>query len=152
MISTSRGGGWVIVQALLMLAVLAAGPLAAGDWNGLWSLVAGGLLFAAGGAVGLAGGIHLGENLTAFPRPKEDAQLVESGIYRWVRHPLYLSVMLASWAWALLFQSAAAGICAALIVLFLDAKARREECWLRATFPGYEAYARRVNRFVPGLY
>jgi protein-S-isoprenylcysteine O-methyltransferase Ste14 len=34
----------------------------------------------------------------------------------------------------------------------LDAKAEREEAWLRAVHPGYAAYARRVRwRFLPGL-
>jgi protein-S-isoprenylcysteine O-methyltransferase Ste14 len=39
----------------------------------------------------------------------------------------------------------------ALAPLF-DAKARREERWLRQKFPEYAGYERRVWRFVPWIY
>jgi protein-S-isoprenylcysteine O-methyltransferase Ste14 len=35
---------------------------------------------------------------------------------------------------------------------FLDAKARREEEWLRERFPEYRGYEASVKRFVPGIY
>ena len=35
---------------------------------------------------------------------------------------------------------------------FLDAKARREERWLRVQFPAYAEYAAKVRRLIPWLY
>jgi protein-S-isoprenylcysteine O-methyltransferase Ste14 len=34
----------------------------------------------------------------------------------------------------------------------MDAKARREEKFLRAFFTAYGAYSKRVKRFLPGIY
>jgi protein-S-isoprenylcysteine O-methyltransferase Ste14 len=34
----------------------------------------------------------------------------------------------------------------------MDAKARREELWLRARYPAYDEYARRVKRLIPYVY
>jgi protein-S-isoprenylcysteine O-methyltransferase Ste14 len=57
--------------------------------------------------------------------------------------------MLASFGWALIWQSGSSLLAALALVPFFHAKARREERWLREMFPGYTDYARRVPRFVP---
>jgi protein-S-isoprenylcysteine O-methyltransferase Ste14 len=59
--------------------------------------------------------------------------------------------MVASLGWALMFQSAASLAITLLLLPFFNAKARREERWLREAFPGYEEYSRRVGRFFPRL-
>jgi len=38
------------------------------------------------------------------------------------------------------------------LAIFFDAKARREERWLRRRFPEYTRYEQRVRRFIPGIY
>ena len=35
----------------------------------------------------------LGRNLSPFPRPKNKCNLVTTGIYRFTRHPMYLSLI-----------------------------------------------------------
>jgi protein-S-isoprenylcysteine O-methyltransferase Ste14 len=150
--SQKRGTGWVVVQFALMAAILAAAPLRQGDWSGWWSWALGGVLLGLGAWVGVRGGRDLGDQRRPFPRPKDGGRLVTTGIYGRVRHPLYLSVILLGFAWALLWRSGPALAPACLQVLFLDAKARREERWLRDQFAEYAAYARRVKRFIPGLY
>jgi len=149
---TDRGAAWVWVQSILLAALLAAGPLGAGSWHSPALVAAGGLLFLLAGALGVAGVVQLGRNRTPFPRPRAGSALVRHGVYRWVRHPLYLSVMGASLGWSLMFQSAAALAVAAGVAGFLDAKARSEERWLVAAFPDYTDYAARVRRFIPGIY
>ena len=69
-----------------------------------------------------------------------------------MRHPLYLSVIVLGFAWALLWRSWPALALAVAQVPFFDAKARSEEHWLRERFPGYADYARRAKRFIPGIY
>ncbi len=147
-----RGGGWVLAQSALLLALLASGPLGSGQWPGAALQSAGGLLCLAGAAIGLAGTITLGRNRTAFPKPRAGAVLVQRGIYAWVRHPLYTSVVLLALGWSLLWCSTPALAIAALLAVFLDRKARREEVWLREQFPEYADYAKRVRRSVPFLY
>ena len=46
---------------------------------------------------------------------------------------------------------AALGV-AGLLLAFFDVKARREEAWLVAAYPGYAAYRRRVRKLVPLVY
>ncbi len=146
-----RGEGWVLGQLLLSAAVALAPPSRAlAGMAGLRPL--GVLLMGLGVVLGLVSSRRLGRNLTPFPKPVERGELVESGVYGLVRHPIYLSVLLAACGWALWRHSLPGlGLCA-LLLLFFDAKARHEEQWLRATYPDYAAYQRRVKKLLPWLY
>ena len=148
----ARGGWWVVAQAILMLAVVVLGVAAPGDWTRPWLSAIGVVLFLIGGAVGVVGLRALGVNRTPFPMPGQGSRLVRDGIYSRVRHPLYTSVMLASLGWGLLWESAPAAVMALALIPFFDAKARREERWLRARYADYAAYESRVRRFIPGCY
>lgn len=150
--ATARGGIWVAVQFVLMFSGLAAGPIWRASWNGWSTFVAGMFLLIVGGWLGLRGKRDLGLNRTPFPQPKEEGQLITTGIYARLRHPLYASVIALGFAWALLWRSWPALGLAVAQVAFFDAKARCEESWLRDRFPDYAAYARRVKRFIPGFY
>ncbi len=91
-------------------------------------------------------------NFNVRPELKPGARLVTDGIYRWVRHPMYLAVLLAMAAalaadprlWRF-------GGWAALLTVLLT-KAAREEALLLQHFADYDAYRRRTARLVPGVY
>lgn len=150
--SSARGTGWVAVQFALALAGLSAGPLWHSQWTGTAWLAGGAVFIALSALTGLLGKRDIGTTRTPFPRPKHDARLVTSGIYACVRHPLYLSVICLGFGWALLWRSWPALALAAVQIPFFDAKARREERWLSTQFPEFTDYARRVKRFIPGVY
>ena len=96
--------------------------------------------------------INLGKNLTPLPCPKDDAVLIQSGLYRYVRHPIYFGVLLAALAWLLIFPGVyVLAYAIALFVLF-DIKAKREEVWLVERFPAYKDYQQRVKKLIPGCY
>jgi protein-S-isoprenylcysteine O-methyltransferase Ste14 len=90
-------------------------------------------------------------NFGVFPEPRANARLVTTGPYAWVRHPMYLAVLLFAAGcvagWRGLSQVAAF----VLLAVVLHAKASREERLLRARFPEYADYAARTARIVPGL-
>ena len=111
----------------------------------------GGALLATAAVFGLAGVAALGWGTTPLPKPAQQARLVQTGIYARVRHPLYTSVMLATLGWALIWQSWPSFVAALTLIPFFHAKARREERWLRARFPDYADYERRVPRFFPSF-
>ena len=115
------------------------------QWLGL-ALLGGGVL------VIFAGLVTLGRALTPFPHPRNGARLVTRGVFRRVRHPVYAGVLVCAIGWALVWLSIAGVAYSALLAVFFDRKARREERWLRSRFPEYAAYARRVRRFIPGIY
>lgn len=143
---------WVLGQTALMLAAVALGVTHRGGWQSEVGFAAGAVLFAIGAVVGIWGVRSLGGSRTPNPTPKAEAELVQHGIYRWLRHPLYSSVMLASLGWAFLWQSAAALVASLVLCVFFDAKARLEERLLLARFPQYAAYRTRTWRFVPWVY
>ena len=144
-----RGGLWVAAQSALLVAALVLPPLFRSQWHNALSTAAGGVLFGIGGWVGIAGVRALGRNRTPYPQPLEDAALVQCGIYAWVRHPLYSSLMFVSFGWALGWGSGAGLAAASALTLLLHGKATREERWLRTRYPDYRAYEQRVHRFVP---
>lgn len=147
-----RGGLWVLGQAILFGAIAALGIICR-QASHHFALLAAGLLFLAVSAIyGIGGVVGLGRNLTPFPKPGAQARLVESGIYGVCRHPLYVAVFCAAVGWSLLQHSWPALAVSFLLGIFFDAKARREERWLREQFPEYANYAGRVRRFVPGIY
>jgi len=147
-----RGGAWVVAQSILILAVLILAPLFRGQRPGALTIIVGAVLVATGGWFGIAGVRALGRSRTPYPRPLEDATLVQHGVYGLVRHPLYSSLMFASAGWAMLWASWAALGTAGALTLLLHAKAIREERWSRERYPEYRAYEQRVKRFVPGLW
>lgn len=147
-----RGGAWVIAQALLMALVLVTGLLWGDSWRAVALGVCGVVLLGAAALTGIAGAWALGRSLTPFPQPSCTGRLVQRGVYGLMRHPLYTAVILASIGWALFEASWPAMVGAGALALLLDAKARREELWLRQQFPEYSDYEKRVRRFLPWIY
>ena len=147
-----RGTAWVAVQFAIMLALLVAAPLWRGRRGGTAASVVGGTLVLTGAWLGIAGARRLGPSRTPFPEPKAESQLVTTGIYARVRHPLYASMIALGFGWALLWHSRPALLLAGVQALFLHAKAGLEERLLRVRFPQFAAYARRVPRLLPGLF
>ena len=144
-----RGGAWVLGQSVLLGGVVLLAVFShSGGFHPL-IVFAGAVLLLIAAGVSLAGAVALGRNLTPFPKPMEQTQLVRHGIYGVIRHPIYASVIAAAHGWALVWQSwPAVGLAAALIPFF-HAKARHEEQWLRRKFPEYAGYEQRVRRFFP---
>ncbi|WP_310417788.1 isoprenylcysteine carboxylmethyltransferase family protein [Chamaesiphon sp. OTE_8_metabat_110] len=93
----------------------------------------------------------LGQNLTPLPHPRDDGQLVKTGIYGLVRHPMsgvvYLALAYASWqmSWVHLVGSI-------VLFVFFDAKSKKEEVWLIEKFSDYASYSNSVKKLIPWIY
>ena len=148
-----RGLTWVVGQSLLMIACGLAGWFFPGNEpaSGAAAIVSW-ILLLAGALFGIGGVAVLGRNRTIYPEPREGSTLIQHGIYRYVRHPLYSSVMSLAFAWGLWRASTAAIGLAGVLSIFLVFKARNEEERLIKRFPGYAAYREQVKRFVPWVY
>jgi protein-S-isoprenylcysteine O-methyltransferase Ste14 len=153
-----KRGEWYVVAQVVLFGLIALGPVAGlgrPGWPaplGLAARIIGLTLGMAGGALALAGLAGLGRNLSALPHPKDDAEFVERGPYRWVRHPIYGGLLLSAFGWGLLANSGLTlGFAAALLALF-ELKSRREEAHLARKFAGYADYQRRVRKFFPFIY
>lgn len=91
-------------------------------------------------------------NFSVYPEPKARAELITSGPYRWVRHPMYSALLLmmpgiAAYNGHVLNAAGVVLVAAAVI-----GKALREERFLHERFPEYADYARTTPRFIPFLY
>ena len=106
----------------------------------------------AGFALLVLAGLNLGRNLTPLPKPKRDAQLVTTGIFAWMRHPIYTALMLLTFGSSLERGYLIALILSVCLAVLLEFKSRREEAWLLEQFSGYAAYRSRVKKFIPGIY
>jgi len=117
-----------------------------------WVRWAGAALLMVGAALICWGLIDLGKNFAFAVTPKEKNRLVTTGLYHWVRHPLYtaflveavgISLLMANW-----FVATMAGLLWALLVY----RTRQEEEKLIERFGDeYGDYMKRVGRFFPRL-
>jgi protein-S-isoprenylcysteine O-methyltransferase Ste14 len=147
-----RGGLWVLGQSALLCAVIGGGILYRSQWHSPPLGLCGAFLLLVSAVCGLAGAASLGRNLTPFPKPSASARLIRTGIYGLIRHPLYTAVLSGAIGWALLCRSWPALLSALALAPLFDAKARREERWLRQQFPEYSRYEQQVRRFIPWVY
>lgn len=91
-------------------------------------------------------------NFNIRPEPKARGKLVTGGPYRYMRNPMYSAVLLFAAAEVVAYSDPWKIVCWFVLALVLLAKALLEERYLSALFPGYRAYAKRVRRFIPGVF
>lgn len=112
-------------------------------------------LYTANGLLIAAGTLNVVGLLTlrrAFTIMSEARELIRSGIYRFIRHPLYASHFVIFLVYTLLHFHA---VTAALYVAFVAGqtlRARIEERKLASAFPEYEDYRRNTGMFFPRLW
>jgi protein-S-isoprenylcysteine O-methyltransferase Ste14 len=148
--SADRGEAWVAGQFVLLGAVV-AGAFFGGSWP--WPVrLFGGVLLFLGLLFAVAAARGLGPAMTPLPRPLERGELVVSGPYAVVRHPIYSGVAAAAAGFSVLFSSWWSLGASLLLVVFFHFKAVREEKWLVERYPGYREYTSRVRRrLIPWL-
>lgn len=79
--------------------------------------------------------------------------VVDTGPYRWVRHPGYLGALVTYLATPFLLDSWWALIPVLLIFLVIIVRTRLEDRFLKESLEGYRAYAQRVRyRLIPGIW
>jgi len=152
-----RGEYWVLAQAVLILGfailpVYRPSGISATP-PGLYAAWAIATLLGLEALMLIAKGLlDLGANLTPLPHPKDGGQLVQTGIYGLVRHPLYGGLILAALGWAI-YQISVTHLAGAIAgFMFFNAKADLEESWLTQKFSDYTDYQQRVKKLIPWLY
>ena len=153
-----RGEYWVLAQAALIILFIIL-PVYRLDWLNVlatewvyftWIIAA--ILGLGAALLLLKGLLDLGQQLTPLPYPKDEGQLVQSGVYSLVRHPLYSGVILLALSWAIFQLSLSHFLGAIALFIFFDVKARREENWLTEKYADYADYRQRVKKLIPWLY
>jgi len=99
---------------------------------------------------GKPGGRSGGDELLAF---EKTSTLVTSGVYRYIRHPLYASLLTLAWGAFLKDPTLPGAVLAGCASLFLYLTALRDEEECLAYFgDAYRAYMLVTKRFVPFLF
>jgi protein-S-isoprenylcysteine O-methyltransferase Ste14 len=95
---------------------------------------------------------HLGKNWSQAVTVKEDHELITTGPYGWVRHPIYTGLLLAIVGCALARGEWRGLLAVALVFGALWHKLKLEEKWMREQFgETYVVYSRRVAALVPHI-
>jgi protein-S-isoprenylcysteine O-methyltransferase Ste14 len=93
---------------------------------------------------------HAGKPTNAL---EATTQLVQSGIYRFIRHPLYASLLLLAWGIFFKAPSLLEGCLTVVATAFLYATARADEAECLVKFgEGYAGYMKKTKMFIPFIY
>ena len=111
-----------------------------------WAQAVGDVLLAIGMAYSLFALLYLRRSFSILP---EARRLVTAGPYAVTRHPLYLGEGVAALGLLVTSAGPTAGVVALAALSAQLLRMRWEEAVLTREFPEYEAYARRVARFIP---
>jgi protein-S-isoprenylcysteine O-methyltransferase Ste14 len=153
-----RDNRWVLA-AFTVLTILSAYVSAYTDRKDFWVLDGdtvrwiGVVLVVPGGIIRLWPVYVLGRRFSGLVAIQPGHRLVTTGIYRLVRNPSYVGLLLSSFAWNLVFRSSVGLVLSALMIPPLIARIHAEERLLASHFGAeYEAYRQRTWRLVPGIY
>jgi protein-S-isoprenylcysteine O-methyltransferase Ste14 len=121
--------------------------------QGYWPFWLGAAITVAGLLFAVWARKYLGRNWSSSVTIKQDHELITTGPYALVRHPIYTGILTGFLGTAIALSQVRGFI--ALVVMFLVflAKFRREEEWMRSQFgETYVTYAHRTAALVPYLF
>ncbi len=149
-----RGGGWVAVQGMLLLAIavsLSIGPQLGALRMG--RMIVGAVLALSGAVLAAVAIASHPQAVSATPAPVRGRPLVEDGIYGLVRHPIYGGVAIACAGLAVFTGRPLALLASLVLAIFFSRKAAHEESLLERAYPQYADYAARVpRRMIPWVW
>ena len=135
----------VFAQVVLVALLMFASQPSSYQWHIL-------LIKFAGLGFGLWAIVTMGRHINISPKLKENAPLRTSGPYRFVRHPMYLALMIFCSAYVLNDFSIYGIALWLALLLILGIKVHYEERILRTRFPDYPAYAKKTKRIIPFVF
>jgi protein-S-isoprenylcysteine O-methyltransferase Ste14 len=90
--------------------------------------------------------------LSIFPEPSIDAILIIDGPYKYLRHPMYTSVLLGCLGLVLIQFNLIRLAIFGLLVLNLLFKLHWEETMLKRKFDCYQGYCNTTKKLIPFIY
>jgi protein-S-isoprenylcysteine O-methyltransferase Ste14 len=136
----------VVSQMSCLIFLLASGPLLATGYAGI-------LIESTGVFIGLLAIYQMGiGNFNVTPINKENGHLVNTGIYKFVRHPMYFAQLLALLPLVVDYYSFARLSAMLILLITLLLKINYEESHLVKHFDGYADYMKHSKKMIPYIY
>lgn len=107
------------------------------------------LIFILGTILIVVAVLQLNINLSAFPSPLADSKLIETGVFKYIRHPIYAGLILAFFGYAIVDDSGYKLLISVGLLIWFYIKSVYEETLLIEKFPEYVEYKKRAGRFFP---
>ena len=121
--------------------------------SGIWPFGVGAVLTVVGLLFSVWARHHLGSNWSSSVTIKQSHELIVTGPYTLVRHPIYTGILTGFLGTAIALSQVRGVIGFVLIFLVLWVKLRLEEQWMRSQFgETYATYADRTTALVPYLF
>lgn len=122
-------------------------------WSaGLWPFWLGAAVTIAGLLFAVWARVHLGRNWSRSVTLKQDHELITTGPYTLVRHPIYTGILTGFLGMAIAISQVRGFIVCVLVFVAFWIKLRMEEQWMRSQFGEvYDRYAHRTAALVPYL-
>ena len=151
--------GILRVLAFVIAIVLLSVPRIPVPWlyvqlwpSGLWPFWLGAAVTVAGILFAVWARAHLGRNWSRSVTIKQGHELITTGPYAVVRHPIYAGILIGFLGMAIAISQVRGVIVHAIIFLVFWVKLRMEEEWMRSQFgETYAAYSRKTAALVPYL-
>jgi len=90
--------------------------------------------------------------LSILPEVRGAGELVARGPYRWIRHPMYTSVLLSALALTAAATTPARVVAWLILLVNLVVKLRFEEGLLEAAYAGYSVYKQHTKALLPWIW
>ena len=115
-------------------------------------IVLGTIAIVIGCIMNIMGRFNLGSNWANHIKIYDEHTLVQKGMYKIVRHPLYASIMLMFYGACLVYRNLLCFLAVTVIFIpFMYYRAKQEEALLIQTFSEYNDYKNRVGMFFPKI-
>jgi len=95
--------------------------------------------------------LQLNKNLSPFPTPKSNSQLIQSGLYKYIRHPIYTGILFLLFGYGIYLNSSFKILVTISLYVLFYYKTSYEEQRLHLKFSGYLEYKNKTGRFLPKL-
>jgi protein-S-isoprenylcysteine O-methyltransferase Ste14 len=95
--------------------------------------------------------LALRKSISPFPSPKKNADLIQHGIYHYVRHPIYTSILLVTFGWAIYTNSLFRIFIFILFIFLFEIKSNYEEKLLINKFYDYQNYKKITGKYFPKI-
>ena len=123
------------------------------DFSSLTLIIVGTAMIAAGAAVNILGRLQLKGNWANHIKIYDGHRLVNRGVYKIVRHPLYASIMLMMFGGSVAYRNWLSAVLTAFVFIpFMYYRAKQEEMLLTEEFAEYAEYKKNTGMFFPKLW